>query len=299
MGPPRPTAADSALAGGVSSPETVGIGDSTGVSGQQPPAGEPEAEAPVDTIPAIDYWKEAFITAQETLDPRLLNLLDSAHYYYSLVIDSFPFSDYSLKARYDILWAYDKYLAPGDSSLLAMYRTFVDSFPESEFTVAIGNEYGIRPTGASRKQERRQTPTQQEEQFQDTTETEPQQPPPGESDTTLFLPGVDTTFITDQSGNRLRPANEYFLREDVPFVYPLEAVAYNIEDKLYFQIRIDFSGEVVEMKLMNPTPSGELNEAIQRTVKQTKFDARRIPAELYDHWFYYTYTVTMPREYRQ
>jgi len=76
-------------------------------------------------------------------------------------------------------------------------------------------------------------------------------------------------------------------------------VAYNIEDKLYFQIRIDFNGEVVDLKLMNPTQSSELNDRIIKTVQNTKFDAGHIPPELYDHWFYYTYTVTMPPEYKQ
>lgn len=245
-----------------------------------------------------ECWDEALATAKDRYSPLQLSLLDSARYYYRRVIDSFPYSRYYTQSRYVLLWTYDHYLAPGDSSLMDLYRNFVDSFPQSEYAQAIADEYGIRSAGMKTV---RQNQNQQQEQ------TEP------EADTTA-LAQVDSTgqegqasdsvsstvskFIT-RDGKQLEPANKYFLQEDVPFEYPLEALAWTIEDVLYFQIRIDFSGKVVDFQLMNPTQSQELNDRATETVKNTRFDNGRIPAELFDHWFYYKYEVHPPAQLRQ
>jgi TolA-binding protein len=254
--------------------------------------GEPEA----DSLPPVDYWKEAFVLAVEKYDQRQMELLDSAYYYYRYIIDSFPMSDYSVQARYVLLHIYDNYLAPGDSSLIDLYGAFVDSFPETEYADAIAEQYNIRPLKQPKRKARER---EQEKEPEDSlfSDEEPQEI--ADADSTSDQISADSKFITDEEGNQLPPANEYYLREDVAFEYPIEAVAYNIQDKLYFQIRIDFSGEVAEVKLMNPTVSDELNDRIIRTIENTRFDVGRIPPEWYDTWFYYTKEVIMPREYRQ
>ena len=246
----------------------------------------------------IDYWGETFKSAKAKYNQRQLQLLDSAHYYYQYVVDSFPYSMYGVQARYVMLWMYDRYLSPGDSSLMAMYRTFVDSFPQSEYAQAIADEYGIRAVGVPQRPKPGQG-QQQEETPADTAQFARENQP----DTGNMAQGMDTTsqeskFIT-RDGKQLEPAKKYFMREAVTFDYPIDALAYNIEDKLYFQIRIDFSGKVVEAVLLNPTRSDKLNELILETVKQTEFDEGRIPAELYDSWFYYTYDVKIPSRLRQ
>ena len=86
---------------------------------------------------------------------------------------------------------------------------------------------------------------------------------------------------------------------EVIFKYPLDAVAYNIEGDLYFHIRIDFLGEVVEVNLLNPTASDELNSRATETVEHSKFDNARIPPEMYDNWFYYKLQVRIPQNLRQ
>ncbi len=254
------------------------------------------AEPAVDSLPAVDYWKEAFALAGEKYNRQQMQLLDSAYYYYQYIIDSFPMSDYSIQARYVLLYIYDNYLAPGDSSLIDLYGAFVDSFPETEYADAIAEEYNIHPLNIlkSKTQEREQEKEPEDSLFND---EEPEEIANAYS--TSEQTSAESRFITDEEGNQLPPANEYYLREDVAFQYPIEAVAYNIQDKLYFKIRIDFSGEVAEVKLMNPTVSDELNDRIIRTIENTRFDVGRIPPEWYDTWFYYTKEVIMPREYRQ
>jgi len=259
--------------------------------------------AEADTVEVIDifgdYWEPAFDSAQDSYDPELYRLLDSAYHYYRWVIDSFPFSTYNPQSHYVLLWMYDEYLDPGDSSIYIMYKNFVDSFPETEYAQAISNEYNIRTSKVA--------PARQLDDFMDDEEQEEAVDSSQFAsydvpvDTGMGGPGAspESQFITGPDGNQLPFANEYFLRENVAFEYPWEAIALRIEDKLYFHIRIDFSGEVAEVILKNPTESSELNERIIETVKNSIFDASRIDPELYDHWFYYTRTVTIPRDRRQ
>lgn len=253
--------------------------------------------------PAIDYWQLAYEAGPEKFEPDLWLLLDSAQYYYHRVIEDYPHSDYSVQARFVLLWIYDNYLAPGDSSLIDLYGAFVDSFPQSDFAQVIAEEYNIRSTKTTRKTQTGQSQQQQQQDMDeqeidssafalddDSTNYDPNAPAPG---------SAESKFITDADGNILEPAEKYFLREEVEFKYPLEALAYNIEDKLYFHIRIDFMGEVAEAILMNETQSPELNARILEVVRRTFFDNGKIPPDLFDHWFYYTYTVRIPQELRQ
>ncbi|MCK5127856.1 MAG: tetratricopeptide repeat protein [candidate division Zixibacteria bacterium] len=245
-----------------------------------------DPDIPLDTVPRNEEYYAA------------LELIDSARYYYQYVIDSFPFSDYSIQARYLVLWTYDKYFAPGDSLLIDLYTSFVDSFPESPYTDYISDEYKIRPRRIQPKK------SDQPESGETSDEEEYEE---GEDELT-GEEGYDSEdsqetkknrFITDEDGNDLKKANEYFVVENQRFEYPLEAVAYRIEPLLYFQIRIDFKGEVIEVLLMNETESPELNQRIIETIKNTIFDAGRIPAILYEQWFYYTKQITIPPKYKQ
>lgn len=223
-----------------------------------------------------------------------LRLLDSAQAYYRRVAEGFPHSEYSIQARYALLKLFETYLAPDDSANIERYEAFADSFPNTPYSSSISAQLA-----AFKAPLKKSTPIKEEEPEVDSTALA------AADSTVLDSPGstIDTTgisrFISDEKGNQLPPAQEYFLREEVPFKYPLEAVAYHIEDKLYFHIRIDFSGEVVEVKLVNETQSRELNENVIKTVQNTKFDIGKMPSALFDHWFYYTYTVTIPPEYRQ
>jgi hypothetical protein len=255
--------------------------------------GDTASKAEEDVLVLRDYWQQAFEEAFSRYDDKQIMLLDSARFYYSLVIDSFPLSKYNAQAQYVLLYIYDNYLAPGDSSMIDLYGAFVDSFPNSPYTDLIAEQYNIRPLGYKKEAPVRQSDEIPGQQEGDDPSAEDQSVP----DTTQEQ-SAESRLISDADGNVLPPANEYYLDTEIPFVYPLQAVAYNIQDKLYFHIRIDFNGEVDELILMNPTASDELNENIRRTVEESRFDAGQIPPELYDHWFYYTYTVIMPQEYR-
>ena len=291
---------------GIISPDTTGrLPDSSSVVADtvgEPSIGEPLAE---ESDTATAFFDQPVDTVERTAEYyAALALLDSARYYYKYVADSFPHSQYSTQARYLLLWTYDKYFAPGDSSLIDLYAAFVDSFPASDFAAHITKEYNIRPARMAPQQSDRKRQTRDEE-GQDTADSAAAQgqTPSGPTDQTGARTddsaGAISKFITDANGKQLPQANEYFLTENVRFDYPIEAIARRIEDVLYFHIRIGFDGRVDELVLMNPTASAELNERITETVKNTMFDSGRIPPELYDSWFYYSKEVRVPAEYRQ
>ncbi|MFH1699482.1 MAG: tetratricopeptide repeat protein [Candidatus Zixiibacteriota bacterium] len=247
------------------------------------------SDQPLDTVPRDKAYYHA------------LGLIDSARFYYQYVVDSFPQSEHSIQARYLLLWTYDNYFAPGDSLLIDLYSAFVDSFPQSEFTKFIGSEYRINPSPEIARQiKKRDKPIENPVSPEDAPSGD-EQPFASEEPADTLSPELKaiSKFITDADGKQLPPANEYFLAENYAFEYPLEAVAARIEDNLYFQIRIDFTGKVEELVLMNPTSSPELNERISETVKNTLFNNGLIPPELYDTWFYYKREVRIPNEFKQ
>jgi len=256
--------------------------------------------AAADSVREINldlYWETALAQAHERFSDTLMTLLDSALYYYQYVIDTFPLSQFSIQARYARLFIYDKNLMPGDSSMIDMYMTFVDSFPYSEYTGAIAKKYRIVPSNAKAvpsilNQQQNQDEEENEEGDEDNQELYASDE--GETDTTAIPTSAESRFITDSDGNIMEPVDEYYLREDIAFEYPIIAAGYGIEGKFYFHIRIDFNGDVVEAILMNPSREQEFNERLTRTVESTKFDAGRMDAELYDKLVYYTKEVYIP-----
>ncbi|MCP4570518.1 MAG: tetratricopeptide repeat protein [FCB group bacterium] len=255
------------------------------------------------SIPIIDPWEEARPYVESRYNQLQLELLDSAHYYYQYVIDSFPHSEYGVQARYVLVRLYDEYLTPGDSLMLNMYMSFVDSFPESEYTLAIGDKYRIFPSSKPPTTRRtgggEEDDEEAEESAADSVESDEDDLEFNAEDSSYIPQGAASKFVTGDDGKVLEPAEKYYLSTRMPFKYPLEAVAYNIQGDLYFHIRIDFLGEVVEANLLNPTASEELNTLVLETVKESKFDSGRIPPELYDNWFYYRFKVRMPDTYKQ
>jgi hypothetical protein len=63
---------------------------------------------------------------------------------------------------------------------------------------------------------------------------------------------------------------------------------------LYFQVKIDAFGEIVEYRLMNPTDSPELNKEVEEVVSVSHFDTGWMEPEEYNTWFVYKYVVRLP-----
>ena len=84
------------------------------------------------------------------------------------------------------------------------------------------------------------------------------------------------------------------------FEFPVEA--YTVDWRqydFYFQIKLDFSGEVEDYRLMNPTPIEELNIRIERYIAGAEFEVSTMPLEQQGKWQVYKYRFTKPREFNQ
>ena len=216
--------------------------------------------------------------------------IDSAKYYFSIVADSFPRSTYNKQARYALLWLKEMYENPEDSSLYFAYANFADSFGQTEYGKAAikklaGRPKFVNPTGKDENIPSADTTAVADAQDADTT---------GDSTQQRTLTPEEKYFI-GPDGNTLFAVQGSPLRVDREFKYPPAAYTSNFEGFLYFQIRIDPFGDVVDLRLMNPTPSEPLNQEAYETVKVSHWDTRWIPPQLYDSWFVYKYLVQLPR----
>lgn len=242
--------------------------------------------------------------------------IDSALYYYQYVTDSFPDSDYGLQARFNIIWIYENYRSPGDSTVLLAYQEIVDSFPGTP-----------QATEAQRRLQvqRREMPVQ-------IAEVSPSARPSDtarvndddferKGDVIVAKPIQDTEEDTWHDplekiyvGPRGEPlilleAEPTETREE--FEYPAEASG--VEGRafqLYFHILLDFTGRVKEFVLKAPGPHDEINRRAERTINSMTFDPLEVnkqltqkaesltlPEEQQDpngRWFVYKFVVQKP-----
>jgi tetratricopeptide (TPR) repeat protein len=214
--------------------------------------------------------------------------LDSARYYFRMIVDSFPRSDLNAKARYALLWLTANYDSPGDSSLYYEYALFADSFPNSEYGQAAENEIkekipktstelaGIDTTGTGAFD-------------QDTT---------GGDTTTVVLMTPEERCQTDPDGNRIELVGHPPQRYDKEFIYPTAAYSDAFYGELCFQVKIDAFGDISDIRLVTPTPSEALNEEATDVVRSCHFDTYWIPPELRDSWFAFKYNIELPASLR-
>ena len=92
------------------------------------------------------------------------------------------------------------------------------------------------------------------------------------------------------------PIEPVEIREE--FVYPVEAYRLKWEGDLYFQIFLDFSGEVVDYILKIRSESEEINREASEAVESMVFDPLRIPQEQQEAWMVYKFGVRKPEHIR-
>jgi len=233
------------------------------------------------------------------------DMLDSARYFYQIIIDSFPDSKYYVQARFALIWITENYQSPGDSSLYFSYQEIVDSFPGTEWALFAKQKITTLPDKKSAKTQ----PTEEADTAsQETLDDEI----PGRAADTESTSGYTEqlqSIYTSESGDTLPlfTAQPVQIRE--PFVYPTEAFYLVWEGDLYFQIKLDFSGEVLDHRMMTHSTSPELDRRADLTVKSLRFDqldVSKIVAELEleqaaeggGYWFVFKYRVILPEHLR-
>jgi len=223
--------------------------------------------------------------------------LDSARYYYSLVADSFPRSRYNTKAKFATLYITETYESPGDSSLYYAYANFADSFPGTEYGQEASRKLVVKPRlrqeadeGAWDSLMAADTLFGDTAQLADTGQAD-------QFDTGVSLDPKERYYM-GPGGYSIFDIEQTPRQEDYEFRYPIEAYSLRFEGILYFQIKINAFGEVDSLRLMNPTPSEEMNREAEETVRQSYFDANRIPFDLRDEWFVFKFRVELPSSLR-
>ncbi len=228
-------------------------------------------------------------------------MYDSAKYYYEFVADSFPNSKYATKAKFAAIWVQDEYASPGDSSIYYAYSEFVDSFPRTEFAQVANQKINVP--------ERRVRRDDPDDNSNDTTTTiSIQDLRAGDEDELKKFEGdnQDENYLTpeekvyiDPDGNTIEQVEQGPFRCDQEFIYPASAYSTDFEGSLVFQIKLDAFGEIVDHRLMTPSPSKELDDVVTEVVLNCHWDTGWMDPEEYNTWFVYKYAVRLPAGARQ
>jgi TolA-binding protein len=210
--------------------------------------------------------------------------IDSARVYYQEVIDRFPDSKHYLQSRFALIWMTEMYNSPGDSSLIFAYNEFVDSFPNNQWADEAKSRTAYRATRRSRDSDEGDTASAW--QTEDTTLA-------GAEDTASYVDPLVAVYVGPNGeaiGNLTFPP----IRVDDEFEYPQEAAREGWEGIMYFQVLLDFSGEVDDYIFAIKSPNDEINRRAELAVSTMVFDATRIRTELQGEWMVYKFIVRKP-----
>lgn len=220
--------------------------------------------------------------------------IDSARYYYQYIVDNYPKSKYYAQAKFALIWLTENYDNPGDSSVYFAYSNLVDEFPGDFWAEQAETRLSVKPSRLSKTE-------RDEEKARDVRDEGERRAVELTEET-----GADSTESVDPltsvymgpNGEKIAnvPIEPVEIREE--FVYPVEAYRLGWEGDLYFQIFLDFSGEVVDYILKIRSESDEINREASKAVESMIFDPLRIPQEQQDAWMVYKFQVRKPDHLR-
>lgn len=222
--------------------------------------------------------------------------IDSARTHYQTVVDRFPESKYYLQSRFALVWLTEMYSSPGDSSVVLAYTEFADSFPNTEW----GREAQARLQYTPRRRMEEDRPADTAGRLPDGRLAEM-----GDDTTQQTEGGTYSDFqrslYVDPDGELafdVEQVNLKILEVREPFVYPTEAYTSKWEGDLYFQIKLDFSGQVVDYIQKTFSDIEEINIRAEEELLTTTFDTREVPPDALDRWYVYKKRVVLPDHLR-
>ncbi|MEW6412511.1 MAG: tetratricopeptide repeat protein [Candidatus Zixiibacteriota bacterium] len=244
-------------------------------------------DTPADTGYAQIYLDKAekFLVDQENID--------SARFYYRVIADNFPRSKYYPQAKFSLIWLQEQYNSPGDSSVYWAYTEFVDSFPGTDWALEAENRLAVNRPQSKARQPRPDTTDVRDERITDDLAADTGAVQEDEQ----ALTPIEAVYI-GPNGEPIKnaPIEPVEIREE--FIYPVEAYRLGWEGDLYFQIFLDFSGEVTDYILKIRCESEEINREASEAVASMIFDPMRIPQEQQDSWMVYRFQVRKPEHLR-
>ncbi|HSG99097.1 MAG TPA: tetratricopeptide repeat protein [candidate division Zixibacteria bacterium] len=222
--------------------------------------------------------------------------LDSARSLYQLVADSFPQSSFAPQAEFSVIWLTEQFENPGDdSTFYYRYKELADLYPESEYAKLARAEITVDSRPRPAAQQRRDEPNEVDSLAADTAAADTVADSssvkddcnPFEKDELQFNPelryyiGPDCEQIWDAPGAPTA-------RNVIDYIYPSTAVDMPDFFDLYFQVKLELDGSVLEAVLMNPTQYPELNEARKEQIENYIFDMGKLGSLGYGSgWFVY------------
>lgn len=243
------------------------------------------------------------------------NDIDLAREKYQYVVDNFPESEYYLQARFNIVWLEENYENPGDSSVYYAYQELADSFPGTDWGQAAERQLSYAPRPKMEEPEKEEGGGDEQRGLAGSRSDEL----PGRLGAdTAFAEGqtaeVDETesYLSAQQRAYIRPNGDTIVLLDLeptmteePFEFPTQTFGIGDQDfYLYFQILLDFSGEVTDLVLKNPSQNDELNDRVTRAVASMKFDPLEVSNRVVSynlaadesggHWFVYRFFIKLP-----
>ena len=230
---------------------------------------------------------------------------DSARVLYQYVVDNFPESKFYISSKFAVLWLNEMYFSPGDSSVYYDYLNFADSFPDDDYANLALQRIGLR----ARPVQQQPTPEELAAEGGEADTGELAGRTGGYDDTIGYIDPMISLYI-GPSGDTLVDLRLDPIETLIPFEFPTEAAFGQQYDwRLYFQLLIDFSGRVVDLKLKIPSGIEELDRRAVETVESMTFDAMNVANRAVDagvtqqrtddgYWFVYMYTVTKPEYLR-
>jgi len=217
---------------------------------------------------------------------------DSARANYQYVADHFPDSKYYVHSLFALIWITEEYQSPGDSSLILAYTALADSFPNSFW----GGESQRRTRAYGSQSDRRQEDETEEDQQQSDQEIDTLIDVDTASDTSSYVDPLLALYIGPNGESIDNLPREVKVQEvKEPFEYPPEAYRSNFQGDVYFQIHLDFSGEVDDYILKIPSGVEEIDREAVEAVSTTKFDPIAIDLERRDEWWVYKFRVSLPK----
>jgi TonB family protein len=244
----------------------------------------------IDQYPNSDYSKRALAyldLPQESLQVNLAEKdylvaeslllqekkVDSARAIFQKIVSDYPQSRYACKAECALAWSLEQYKNPGDSSVALAYKAIIEKYPETEYADFAKKRLGIKIVKAP--------------------VTPPQQQPtqPAASDTT-----TDTTKTTPApSGMPNAPEPKV----KGTFYYPESQRDSGIKGKVTLKIKIDFTGKVTEVEVVNSLNNQEIDDAAKDAAMRTQFDPVQIIPTQFGEWFLYEVEVKPPEQLQQ
>ncbi len=245
----------------------------------------------IGTSADTGYAKLYLDRAENFLDDS--TMVDSVRFYYQYIADNFPRSKLYPQARFGLIWLTETYSSPGDSSVYYAYTDFIDSFPNSTWADEAQNRIGRVNVLDKKVEDEADTLSIWDDRDDDF---------PGafgdeDEDTTKAVDPLEDVYV-DPNGERISniAIEPVEIREE--FEYPVEAYRLGWEGDLYFQIFLDFSGEVVDYILKIRCESEDINREASEAVASMTFDPLRVPQEQQEAWMVYRFKVRKPEHIR-